>query len=142
MLAAVKPLKTVESTSEHRDFAMPQGSVAVSSELENLFRQHNHRVFHTAQRITGSAADAEDVLQTVFLRLMRGSENLTILENPKGYFTRAAINASLDLLRQRKRSKAVATEDLEEARPEKRSGHVLRGIQVQDNRKTFPIAHS
>ena len=113
MLAAVKPLKTVESTSDHRDFAMPQGSVAVSSELENLFRQHNHRVFRTAQRITGSAADAEDILQTVFLRLMRGSENLTILENPKGYFTRAAINASLDLLRQRKRSKAVATEDLE-----------------------------
>src|SRR5438034_9775631 len=112
MLAAVKPLKIVESTADHRDFAMPQGSIGASSELENLFQQQNDRVFRTAHRITGSAADAEDVLQTVFLRLIRGAEKLTIPENPTAYFTRAAINASFDLLRQRKRSKAVATEDL------------------------------
>jgi hypothetical protein len=32
-------------------------------ELETLFRAHHDRVFRTAHRITGSAADAEDVLQ-------------------------------------------------------------------------------
>ena len=31
------------------------------SELETLFAAHHARVFRTAQRITGSPADAEDV---------------------------------------------------------------------------------
>lgn len=40
-------------------------------EVERLFRAHHGLVFRTAYRITGNATDAEDVLQTVFLRLMR-----------------------------------------------------------------------
>ena len=44
-------------------------------ELETLFLSHHARVFRTAHRITGSPADAEDVLQTVFLRLIKGKEN-------------------------------------------------------------------
>jgi len=40
-------------------------------ELETLFRAHYKHVFRAAHRITGSAADAEDVLQTVFLRLIK-----------------------------------------------------------------------
>ena len=35
-------------------------------------------------------------------------------ENPEAYLSRAAINASLDLLRKRKRSKAVAMDDVEQ----------------------------
>ena len=83
-----------------------------SNDLEALFQRHHDRVFRAAYRVTGSAADAEDVLQTVFLRLARGSEPVAP-ENPDGYFARAAINASLDLLRSRKRSKAVAIDDVD-----------------------------
>src|SRR5215813_6492041 len=43
-------------------------------DLESLFRQHHDRVFRAAYRITGSVMDAEDVLQTVFLRLSRRCE--------------------------------------------------------------------
>src|SRR5207249_11897120 len=72
----------------------------------------NHdRVFRTAYRVTGNAADAEDVLQTVFLRLARGPQ-VTTPENEEGYFARAAINASLDLLRSRKRAKSVAFDEV------------------------------
>src|ERR671923_1883614 len=39
--------------------------------LEALFREHHDRIFRTAHRITGSIVDAEDVLQTVFLKLSR-----------------------------------------------------------------------
>jgi RNA polymerase sigma-70 factor (ECF subfamily) len=84
----------------------------VEKRLETLFNQHHDRVFRAAYRVMGSAADAEDVLQTVFLRLARGAEPV-MPENPESYFARAAVNASLDLLRARKRSKAVAIEDLE-----------------------------
>ncbi len=82
-------------------------------ELETLFRNHHERVFRTAQRITGSAADAEDVLQNVFLRLARGTQHYDLAQNPEAYLARAAINASLDLLRSRTRSRSVALDDVD-----------------------------
>jgi len=80
-------------------------------ELETLFRAHHDRVFRTAHRITGSAADAEDVLQTIFLRLLKSQNTLDLLPSPEAYLSRAAINASLDLMRGRTRSKSVGLED-------------------------------
>jgi RNA polymerase sigma-70 factor, ECF subfamily len=115
MLAAVRTLKTANlSMSEgQQSVAVRQLSAEDSDSLEGLFQRHHDRVFRTAHRVTGSAADAEDVLQTVFLRVARGQESAAAAENPQAYFARAAINASLDLLRGRKRSKAVAIDDVE-----------------------------
>jgi RNA polymerase sigma-70 factor (ECF subfamily) len=121
MLAAVKPLQTADSPPKIekvvRNAASNAGSSAVATapagSLEELFQQHHGRVFRTAYRLTGSAADAEDVLQTVFLRLARGQESAGITTNPEAYVTRAAINASLDLLRKRKRAGAVPMDDVE-----------------------------
>ena len=79
-------------------------------ELETLFREHHDQVFRTAYRVTGSAVDAEDVMQTVFLRIMR-QENHNLSPNPGSYLHRAAINASLDLVRSRSRSRSVSIED-------------------------------
>ena len=81
--------------------------------LETLFRAHNNRVFRTAYRITGSPADAEDVLQTVFLRLAKGQETYDLSQNPEAYLSRAAINASLDLMRSRSRVRSVSLDDLD-----------------------------
>lgn len=116
MLAAVKPLRPADFTaSDDRKPAVRfELSAADSDSLEGLFQKHHERVFRTAHRVTGSAADAEDVLQTVFLRVARGQEAATAADNPQAYFARAAINASLDLLRSRKRSKAVAMDDVED----------------------------
>jgi RNA polymerase sigma-70 factor, ECF subfamily len=82
-------------------------------EVETLFRAHHGRVFRTAQRVTGSAADAEDVLQTVFLRLIKGQEVYDLSQNPEAYLSRAAINASLDLLRARTRARSVGLDDID-----------------------------
>jgi len=97
--AALKPLRIVKNQP--------------ASELEILFQAHHGRVFRIAQRITGSVADAEDVLQTVFLRLVKGQDDYDWSPNPEAYLSRAAINASLDLLRSRTRSKTVAFDDSE-----------------------------
>ena len=115
MLAAVKSLKAVNSTMPEGPRSVPlrQLSVEDSNSLKGLFERHHDRVFRTAYRVTGSAADAEDVLQTVFLRVARGQESAAAAENAQAYFARAAINASLDLLRGRNRSKAVSMEDVE-----------------------------
>jgi RNA polymerase sigma-70 factor, ECF subfamily len=79
--------------------------------LEKLFQTHHDRVFRTAHRITGSAADAEDVLQTIFLRLLKSQDTFDLSPNPEAYLSRAAINASLDLMRSRNRLKSVGLED-------------------------------
>lgn len=77
--------------------------------LEELFQSHHERVFHAAYRVTGNPDDAEDVLQTVFVRLLRRGEDLEIAPATAGsYLHRAAVNAAVDLLRSRSRSGAVA----------------------------------
>ncbi|MGH9939600.1 MAG: RNA polymerase sigma factor [Blastocatellia bacterium] len=90
----------------------PSNPTSVSMrDLEGLFRQHHDRVFRAAYRITGSVMDAEDVLQTVFLRLSRRSE-VNLEPNPGSYLHRAAINASLDLMRQRARTDSIPIDDV------------------------------
>jgi RNA polymerase sigma-70 factor (ECF subfamily) len=76
-------------------------AIAIPDELDQAFRAHNGLVFRTAYRITGNAGDAEDVLQTVFLRLLRRGQNADPLENAESYLRRAAINAALDVIRSR-----------------------------------------
>lgn len=81
-------------------------------------------VFRTAYRITGNAADAEDVLQTIFLRLIRQNSPLTTVEKEESYLRRAAVNASLDVLRARRSEEWVPLPDVAEqsskAQPELR----------------------
>lgn len=71
-------------------------------DLEALFREHNRLVYRTAYRLTRNASDAEDVLQTVFLRLASRGMEASPLGQADAYLRRAAVNASLDLIRQRR----------------------------------------
>jgi RNA polymerase sigma factor (sigma-70 family) len=90
---------------------MPQTSDRVSRDrLAQLFAEHHRRVLVAAYRIMGSMADAEDVAQTVFMRL--GSGEGIPLKNAGSYLYRAAINGALDLLRRRK---IAAVEPIEAA---------------------------
>jgi RNA polymerase sigma-70 factor (ECF subfamily) len=71
-------------------------------DLETLFKQHHRMVYRTAFRLTRNASDAEDVLQTVFLRLASRDLQTAPLGQAEAYLRRAAVNASLDLIRQRR----------------------------------------
>jgi RNA polymerase sigma-70 factor (ECF subfamily) len=82
--------------------------------LEKVFLEHQRRVFRAAYRITGSAQDAEDVLQTVFLRLARQGSDATCLASPASYLYRAAINSAIDLVRARRDRPTVSLEDAKE----------------------------
>ena len=66
-----------------------------------LYERHCEAVFRAALRVTGNQADAEDVLQTVFLRVLSRSELDEAARRPAAYFRRAAVNAAVDLLRRR-----------------------------------------
>ena len=66
-----------------------------------LYERHCDAVFRAALRVTGNPADAEDVLQTVFLRLLAARADAGAEPPPSAYFRRAAVNAAVDLLRRR-----------------------------------------
>ena len=74
-------------------------AVETRQRLSDLFAMHHRRVLMAAYRITGSMADAEDVAQSVFLRLTAGDE--PAMTNAGSYLYRAAINGALDLLRRK-----------------------------------------
>lgn len=93
--------------------AAGQDSMVAASDLEEMFRAHHGLVFRAAFRITGNATDAEDVLQTVFLRLMRRESGAEAVENYESYLRRAAVNAALDVVRSRRESTAVPVEAVE-----------------------------
>lgn len=76
--------------------------------VERLFAEHQQRVLRAAYRITGSMTDAEDVTQSVFVRLLHGAAEP--LGNPESYLYRAAINGALDLLRRRQADRVVPLE--------------------------------
>ena len=72
-------------------------------EFDQLFREHYRLIYRTALAITGRSEDAEDVLQTIFLRLLRREFPPDLKKNPRAYLYRAAVNASLTALRARRR---------------------------------------
>lgn len=98
------PLDSAKSATPHEATA----ENAELEELEGLFRDHHKAIFRIAYRITGSRNDAEDVLQTIFLRLTPNWGRRDLSPNPEGYLHRAAVNASLDLIRRRTRANFVA----------------------------------
>lgn len=82
-----------------------------SGALARLFEEHYDRVFRTAYRITGNASDAEDVAQTVFLRLARRNAGAEAVHHPTTYLHRAAVHAALDLVRSKRVRSSVSLED-------------------------------
>ena len=82
-----------------------------------LYDRHSEAVFRAALRVTGNPADAEDVLQTVFLRVMSQGGDLEEVALPAAYFRRAAVNAAVQppfLLKERLR-RALAILDRDDA---------------------------
>ena len=76
----------------------------LTGEFEQLFRDHSQFVYRTAYGVTGNAEDAEDVLQTIFARLVRRPIPDNLMKNPRAYLYRAAVNASLSSIRSRRRT--------------------------------------
>jgi RNA polymerase sigma-70 factor, ECF subfamily len=73
----------------------------LTQEFDELFREHYPLVYRTAFSVIFNAEDAEDVVQTVFLRIFRNGLPSDV-KNPKGYLYRAAVNEALNIVRSRR----------------------------------------
>ena len=83
-------------------------------QLEEVFRAHQACVLKAAYRVTGSIADAEDVSQSVFLRLAGGTFDPGRISNMQSYLRRSAVNAALDLIRSRGDREVLPVETADE----------------------------
>jgi len=86
-------------------------TLPLPAEFEALFLEHYDFVHRTAYRVTGNFADAEDVIQTLFLRLCRKEFPPELRANPRGYLYRAAVNGALDVIRTKRRHLAESDEE-------------------------------
>jgi RNA polymerase sigma-70 factor (ECF subfamily) len=99
-------------------------------EFEQLYCEHSRFIYRTAYRITGNGEDAEDAMQTLFVRLLRHDLPPDFDRNPKAYLYRAAVNIALNIVRARK-LRSPETIDAEpslheESRGEEHAREVLR----------------
>ena len=92
---------TTASLSIVYDQPIAMTSATEPAWFAELYERHYRAVFRAALRVTGNPADAEDVLQTVFLRVLAQGRDAGSAPPPAAYFRRAAVNAALDLLRRR-----------------------------------------
>ena len=94
---------TTASTQIVDELPIPMLSTTPVAGFAELFERHYEAVFRAALRVTGNPADAEDVLQTVFLRVLARGGDIEIedVALPTAYFRGAAINAAVDVLRRR-----------------------------------------
>jgi len=79
--------------------------------LEEVFREHSRLIYRTAYGVTGSAEDAKDIVQTIFLRLLERGFPTDFHKNPRAYLYRAAVNQALDIVRKRRRRVFVGEEE-------------------------------
>jgi RNA polymerase sigma-70 factor (ECF subfamily) len=85
---------------------MAQGEASAKpsdQQFEQFFLEHYQLVYRTAYSVTGCQEDAEDIVQTGFLRLFRRDSPMDLGKNPKGYLYRAAVNLALDTIRRGRR---------------------------------------
>jgi RNA polymerase sigma-70 factor (ECF subfamily) len=80
---------------------------SLPEDVEQLFQEHSRLVYRTAFVLTGSRQDAEDVLQSLFVKLLQRGLPPDARPQPARYLHRAAVNLSLNVLRNRRRRRLV-----------------------------------
>ena len=104
-----------------------------------LARQHAPAVYRLAYVRTGSRADAEDVMQEVFLRLIRAKPVFSSQEHAKAWLLRVTSNCVSDLFRLpwRRREEPLEEETAVSEIPE--AGGVIEAVLSLPARYRIPI---
>ena len=70
----------------------------VNNDLDSLFQTYGDMVYRLALVRTRSAADAEDVVQEVFLRCLKNKPSFESAEHQKAWLIKVTVNCSKTLL--------------------------------------------
>ena len=81
-------------------------------EPSTLVELYGKRIYQVGYRLTGNAADAEDVVQETLVKVMRRADSFRGEGDPMGWIYRIALNEAREVLRRRRRRPAVSLESL------------------------------
>lgn len=85
--------------------------------FEELYRQHAPRLYSLANRMAGPSADAEDLLQEIFLLAHRKLDTFKGESALATWLYRLAMNVCLDFVRSRRARSDRLTDSLDDDRP-------------------------
>ena len=80
-------------------FSSPYNNDLVKQLFNELFREHEHKLYAFAVKVLRSDAQAKDIVQDVFLKLWTIREQLHEIENMDAFLYRLAENRVYDYLR-------------------------------------------
>jgi len=84
--------------------------------FEQLYREHAGRLYNLAYRMTGETADAEDLVQEMFLLAHRKLGSFKGESSVGTWLYRLGVNLCVDYLRSRQHRNSRATESLDDER--------------------------
>jgi len=85
----------------------PTAAPVQGSGFDALVRPHLDRLYRLAYRFTQSREDAEDLVQSLLIKLLPQAERLALLDLPGPWMARALYNLYIDQTRQRRRQEAA-----------------------------------
>ncbi len=92
----------------------PTAAPAQGSGFDALVRPHLDRLYRLAYRFTQSREDAEDLVQSLLIKLLPQTERLALLDLPGPWMARALYNLYIGQTRQRRRQEAAIGSPLTE----------------------------
>lgn len=100
-------------------------------EFKKMVLPHKDKLYRFALSITGNNADAEDVVQEIFIKMWDRQSQLTDIQNLEAWLMRLTKNLSIDKLR----SKHRRTQDLEAV--SNRQAPAATPYELTEQRDTF-----
>jgi RNA polymerase sigma-70 factor, ECF subfamily len=107
-----------------------------SRAFDTIVQRYEQRVYAIALRMTGNVKDARDAMQDVFISALRALRSFRGDAQLSTWIHRVAVNASLDVLRKRKRHIAQPIEEAgdrpsDDIGPEDAAARAARAAEVQ-----------
>lgn len=109
-------------------------------ELEELVEAHAPAVYRLAYARTGNRADAEDIMQEVFLRFLRRAPELTDDEHVRAWLLHAAANCTRSWFAQAWRRREVPLEaGTDRVSPAPEHSEVLEAVLALPDKYRAPV---
>lgn len=110
-----------------------------NEEFEQAVRRWGDTVFRVAVHAVGDRSDAEDVTQTVFLKLYQAEAGFESEEHLKRWLIRVAVNESRRLLRTPWRRRMVPLENWDGPGEEREENGVLEAVMALEAKYRLPV---
>lgn len=109
------------------------------ADFEAAARRYGDAVFRVALHAVGDRGTAEDVTQTVLLRLYRHGEEFQSADHLRHWLFRVAVNESRKVLRSPWRKRTVPLEDWDGPAPQREDSGVLEAVLALEPKYRLPI---